>query len=846
MTADLDELKRSVDMVALLTNYGVELKQRGQEYDALCIWHNETKPSMQAYVKDGIQRVHCKSCGRGGTVIDVVMEMDSCDEAQAIAKLKANGFQRDNSRIKAEAPIKSAKWQHQVAPAPITDFTVKDRTYVKHWTYVDATGELLGYVVRYLQPDGSKDYRPWTYGRYSENASPKWASKVWTYGRRPLYGLDLLAANPQGKVVICEGEKAADAARHYWSTRIGIAWPGGANAIAGVDWTPLAGRDVLLIPDADISGVGQAAMYNVASYLLPLGCKVAVLDTSDKPNKWDVADALAEGMSKNDLMAWAASRVSPLTSNELEKQRLEEEKKTMQSAQIAAAEPYKGFDEDSSIFELPPLDDEHEPQHIPQTIDVVPTQIPDAPAVQPAKVKRHTAIKADEEPDGPEFSDPAMASYWLQNQGQDWIYVTEWDRWMHWNGSIWEKDRTNAARRVILKHLISVTGWDMSRRLRDSERKALCDLPKIEKVEKVARILKCTVPETFDSNLFLLSTPGGVVDLQTATLSKANPEHYITKSTKVTPDFSRCEEKDIPHFMSVLERAHGGPEMVEYLRRWCYYILTGDTRFECFLFVYGPGGSGKSTFIHVLRELAGDYAVAAAMQTFSESKGAEHSTEIAGLAGARLVTATETEKNSRWNESRIKTLTGRDKISARFMRCDYFQFDPQFKLAIAGNHKPRLRSVGEEMRRRIHLVNFPTSFKDGEKVENIRELLDDEMPGILAWAIRGGDSWRSKGMSRPAAVDAAIADYLNAEDTLGAWLDECCIVAHGKRCRSIDAYTSYSKFVEAAGEGVQAQKGFVQELEQRGFERRKSNGVMNIIGLDISVAPATSWVDREF
>lgn len=846
MTADLDELKRSVDMVALLTNYGVELKQRGQEYDALCIFHNETKPSMQAYVKDGIQRVHCKSCGRGGTVIDVVMEMDSCDEAQAIAKLKANGFQRDNSRIKAEAPIKSAKWQHQVAPAPLTDFTVKDRTYVAHWTYVDANGALLGYVVRYLQPNGSKDYRPWTFGSYSKNESAKWACKVWTHGRRPIYGLDLLAKNPQGKVVICEGEKAADAARHYWSTRIGIAWPGGANAIAGVDWLPLAGRDVLLIPDADISGAGQAAMYNVASYLLPLGCKVAILDTSDKPNKWDVADALAEGMSKNDLMAWAASRVSPLTSNELEKQRLEEEKKTMQSAQIAAAEPYKGFDEDSSIFELPPLDDEHEPQHIPQTIDVVPTQIPDAPAVQPAKVKRHTAIKADEEPDGPEFSDPAMASYWLQNQGQDWIYVTEWDRWMHWNGSIWEKDRTNAARRVILKHLISVTGWDMSRRLRDSERKALCDLPKIEKVEKVARILKCTVPETFDSNLFLLSTPGGVVDLQTAMLAKANPEHYITKSTKVTPDFSRCEEKDIPHFMSVLERAHGGPEMVEYLRRWCYYILTGDTRFECFLFVYGPGGSGKSTFIHVLRELAGDYAVAAAMQTFSESKGAEHSTEIAGLAGARLVTATETEKNSRWNESRIKTLTGRDKISARFMRCDYFQFDPQFKLAIAGNHKPRLRSVGEEMRRRIHLVNFPTSFKDGEKVENIRELLDAEMPSILAWAIRGGDAWRAKGMSRPASVDAAIADYLNAEDTLGAWLEECCTVAPGKRCRSIDAYTSYAKFVEAAGEGVQAQKGFVQELEQRGFERRKSNGVMNIIGLDIVPTVNNDWADREF
>ena len=845
MTDDLDVLKRSVDMVALLTNYGVELKQRGQEYDALCIWHTETTPSMQVYIdsKDGHQRAHCKSCGAGGTVIDVVMEMDRCDKKQAIAKLKANGFQRDDTRIKAEAPIKPATWQHTVAPEAVPNMHIKDNgDPVATWRYNDAEGKCLGYVARYKKPDGSKDYRPWTFGSYSINKLPAWACKVWTYGRRPLYGLDLLAANHQGKVIISEGEKAADASRHYWASRIGIAWPGGANSIAAVDWQPLAGRDVLLVPDADVTGVGESAMFKVASYLLPLGCKVSILDTSDKPNKWDLADALAEGMSKDDLMVWAAPRVSAVTSREIEKQKLVEEKKTMQSAQSVEHDMA-----DWSIYDLPPLPDElDEPQHIPMTIDVVPEQIPDAPAVQPAKVARHTAVKVDEEPDGPEFSDPAMAGYWLQTQGNDWVFVTEWDKWMHWNGSIWEKDRTNSARKVILRHLIKVSGWDMSMRLSDTARRALCDLPKIEKVEKVARILKCTVPETFDSNVFLLSTPDGVVDLQTATLSKSSPDHYITKSTKVTPDFSRCEEKDIPMFMSVLERAHGGPEMVEYLRRWCYYVLTGDTRFECFLFVYGPGGSGKSTFIHVLRELAGDYAVAAAMQTFSESKGAEHSTEIAGLAGARLVTATETEKNSRWNESRIKTLTGRDRISARFMRCDYFQFDPQFKLAIAGNHKPRLKSVGEEMRRRIHLVNFPSSFKDVEKIENIRELLDAEMPGILAWAIRGGEAWRSKGMSRPAAVDAAIADYLNAEDTLGAWLDECCTVAHGKRCRSIDAYTSYAKFVESAGEGVQAQKGFVQELEQRGFERKKSNGVMHILGLDIVPAAAPAWADREF
>ena len=167
MTDDLDGLKRAVAMVALLTQYGVELKKRGNEYDALCIWHDETKPSMQVYVdkKDGHQRAHCKSCGRGGTVIDIVMEMDCCDEAQAIAKLKVNGFHRDDTRIKAEAPIKPNVWQHTTAPEAIPNMHVKESgDPVATWRYNDAEGKCLGYVARYVKPDGDKDYRPWTFG----------------------------------------------------------------------------------------------------------------------------------------------------------------------------------------------------------------------------------------------------------------------------------------------------------------------------------------------------------------------------------------------------------------------------------------------------------------------------------------------------------------------------------------------------------------------------------------------------------------------------------------------------------------------------------------------------------
>jgi hypothetical protein len=172
---DLDALKRSVDMIALLTQYGVELKQKGNEYHGLCIWHDDHDPSMQVYVsaKDGHQRAHCKACGRGGTVIDVVMEMDRCDEREAIKRLRVNGFHRDDTRIKAEAPISAATWQHQPAPEDMPDMRHKDYGEpVAVWRYNDADGRCLGYVARYAKPNGGKEYRPWTFGSYSANKLP--------------------------------------------------------------------------------------------------------------------------------------------------------------------------------------------------------------------------------------------------------------------------------------------------------------------------------------------------------------------------------------------------------------------------------------------------------------------------------------------------------------------------------------------------------------------------------------------------------------------------------------------------------------------------------------------------
>jgi putative DNA primase/helicase len=211
---------------------------------------------------------------------------------------------------------------------------------------------------------------------------------------------------------------------------------------------------------------------------------------------------------------------------------------------------------------------------------------------------------------------------------------------------------------------------------------------------------------------------------------------------------------------------------VQYVQRLCGYVLTGETREECFAFVYGPAQTGKSTFIRVLAEILGEYHCKASMETFTESRHERHAEELAVLVGARLVTAVETEEGKRWNEARIKALTGRDRIRARFMRENSFEFDPQFKLIIAGNHAPHLRNVDDAMRRRLHIIPFTTPVPMEERDDTLADKLRAEYPQILHWMIQGTLAWRDARLGRPEQIAQAVDDYLESEDTFGEWLSE--------------------------------------------------------------------------
>jgi putative DNA primase/helicase len=321
-----------------------------------------------------------------------------------------------------------------------------------------------------------------------------------------------------------------------------------------------------------------------------------------------------------------------------------------------------------------------------------------------------------------------------------------------------------------------------------------------------------------------------VVNLKTGDLQDAKPEQYITKRTSVAP-----AEGDAPIWRGFLETVtNGDRELIAFLQRFGGYCLTGETREQCFAFLYGTGQNGKGVFITTLSRILGDYATSADADVFMEQDQQRHPTEMARLRGARLVTVDETDNSKRWNEKRIKRITGGGKIEARFMRQDDFEFEPHFKLLIAGNHKPQLRGVGKAIQRRIHLVPFTVTIRDEDRDDELAEKLAKEYPQILQWLIQGCKEWHRDGLKAPQQVIDATQRYIEAEDVIGEWLEERCDQT-GEVARPI-AYKNYRSWVESRGERPWSSKAFKAAIEERGFTERKSNGTWFIAGLSLKAS----------
>jgi len=622
------------------------------------------------------------------------------------------------------------------------------------WDYLDAQGRLIAVVYRYDPPGRKKEFRPWD-ARRRRKAPPE---------PRPLYNQP--GIQDAAQVVLVEGEKCAQAL-----IEIGIVATTamhGANApVDKTDWSPLAGKAVLIWPDRDKPGWEYAVQ--AAQAILSAGAKSChiLYPPEDAAEGWDAADAVAEGF---DVAAFLA----------------------------------------------------HGPR-----VQVHDIADPGEPV-----------IGADESVWGTE---DALALAFTRRYHRDWRYVAAWGRWLVWDGRRWRNEETLAATdliRGVCRHAaLQADNPKLAAKLATSG-----TVGGVERLARADRRHAATTAE-WDADPWLLNTPGGVVDLRTGRLRAHDRADRMTKITTATPG------GDCPTWRRFLAEVTGGDaDLQAYLQRVSGYCLTGSTQEHALFFLYGTGANGKSVFVNTLATILGDYAASAPMDTFMETRSDRHPTDMAGLRGARFVSSIETEQGRRWAESKVKSLTGGDKISARFMRQDFFEFWPQFKLFVAGNHKPAIRNIDEAMKRRLHLIPFTITVPPERRDKHLQQKLLAERDGILAWALEGCLAWQRLGrLDPPPQVVAATEEYFEAEDALGRWLEERCVREANAKSLTAELFTDWKQWAEAAGEFVGSQRRFSDLLITRGVEKwRNAAGIRGFrgVGLKHPMQPAyTPYAD---
>jgi putative DNA primase/helicase len=397
-------------------------------------------------------------------------------------------------------------------------------------------------------------------------------------------------------------------------------------------------------------------------------------------------------------------------------------------------------------------------------------------------------------------SDDALALIFVATYGLFLRYVAEWGKWLAWRGTFWEVERTLAT-----VDLVRTT-------CRGAGVRKWRGVKAVEEMARTDRRVAMTA-DGWDQDPFLLNTPSGEVDLKTGEIRPNDPGSYCRKIAGCAP-----AEPGTPcplwlDFLAVIFRRD--PDLIAYVQRLCGYSLTGSIKEHALFFWHGRGGNGKSVFVSTLAGIMGTYHETACIETFTAQAFQGHSTDLASLHGARLVTAIETEEGRSWAESKIAALTGGDRVKARFMRQDFFTFQPIMKLLIVGNHKPRLRAVTDAMRRRFQMSPFEVKIEKPDKDLTVK--LKAEWPAILRWFLDGSLEWQRQGLNPPKAViETGTARYLEMEDSMGLWIDECCEQG-AQDGPSASLFNSWRKWCENANEKPGSRKDFAKSMEQRGF-----------------------------
>jgi putative DNA primase/helicase len=385
-----------------------------------------------------------------------------------------------------------------------------------------------------------------------------------------------------------------------------------------------------------------------------------------------------------------------------------------------------------------------------------------------------------------------VAGLFETEYGEQFRYCADWKKWFSWTGSYWEHERTDMAFDYCRTLAVRINPMNKTNVAKASFARA------VEQFARASRTF-ATTPDQWDLDTWSLNTPAGLIDLRTGDVRANRPEDLITRQTAVAP-----LPGPRPVFDRFMREICGGDEdLVAFHQQSLGAMLSGATDDHWLLFWIGAGGNGKNTLGDLVARIVGPYAKSISSDVLMESATNRHATDIADLQGLRLAIASEVAEGHFWNESLIKSLTGDATLAARFMHGNWFRYKRTHKHLIFGNHRPSLRSIGEDVRRRLHIVPFRVSFLGDKADPHLGGKLWAEAPAVLAWLIDGHRAWYTGGqkLRQCSAVQAETTDYLESQSTPEQWVATRCETVHPEICeRAIGLYADYARWREERSE----------------------------------------------
>jgi P4 family phage/plasmid primase-like protien len=455
-----------------------------------------------------------------------------------------------------------------------------------------------------------------------------------------------------------------------------------------------------------------------------------------------------------------------------------------------------------------------------------------------------------------ERSDDGNALLLIERFGHLIRFCPERGRWLAWDGCRWQWSPDKGG-------IVREYGKRVARSLPDDDSGAVRHKKHSLSASGTTNMLLQAQTDSriavsideLDAQPWELNTPAGIIDLRTGEILPCDPAKLHTRVTACAPD----PDADPAAWDEFLATTFGDPILTGYLQRLVGYSAVGVVGPHVLPFCYGSGGNGKGVFLETVTQILGDYATTAPSRFLMAQTYAGHETEIARLAGARMVLCSEVNEDDRFDEAKVKQLTGGDTLTARFMRQDHFTFKATHQLWLMGNSQPAVKSGGRSFWRRVRLIPFLHEVPEEKAIDDLQGILvRDHGPAILAWVARGASEYHSGGLREPDSVKAATAQYAKDQDTVGRFVEEMCHLGGGPvvKIRVSLVRTAYEQWCVAGGDLPVSAKRLTTELRSRyGIESDRTTKDRFYVGMtlladdpDPSCDPSSGggggWADR--